>query len=67
MNAILGFKNFTDEELEEAPCGEDLRSKMLDFHGFITEKAQIAMKKEEEGGEVKYNFDRSKYSNGLLF
>lgn len=53
MNAILGFKNLTDEELEETPCGEELRSKLLDFHGQLMSKAQIPGGGEEEGeGEV---------------
>ena len=49
MNAILGFKNFSEEELEEAPCGNDLRSKLLDFHGLLMVKAKIPGGKEEEG------------------
>lgn len=55
MNAILGFKNLTDEELEETPCGEELRSKLLDFHGQLMSKAQIPGGGEEEGeAEVRH-------------
>ena len=48
MNAILGFKNFNEEELEEAPCGFDLRSKLLDFHGQLMVKAKIPGGKDED-------------------
>ncbi|KAK3867881.1 hypothetical protein Pcinc_026695, partial [Petrolisthes cinctipes] len=48
MNAILSFKNLTDEELEETPCGEDLRNQLLDFHGKLMTKAQIPGGGEEE-------------------
>ncbi|XP_050722291.1 ryanodine receptor-like isoform X2 [Eriocheir sinensis] len=49
MNAILGFKNLTDEELEETPCGEDLRIKLSEFHGALMCKAKIPGGSEEEG------------------
>ena len=52
MNAILGFKNLTDEELEEAPLGEELRGTMMDFHDRLMKKTQIPSTKEEEGEEV---------------
>ncbi|XP_042232995.1 ryanodine receptor-like, partial [Homarus americanus] len=41
MNAILGFKNLTDEELEETPCGEDLRKELQNFHEQLRAKAKI--------------------------
>ncbi|XP_063865194.1 ryanodine receptor-like isoform X5 [Scylla paramamosain] len=49
MNAILGFKNLNDEELEETPCGEDLRKKLLDYHDRLMTKAKIPAGPEEEG------------------
>lgn len=49
MNAILGFKNLSDEELEETPCGEDLRSKLMEFHDLLMIKAKIPTGPEEEG------------------
>ena len=52
MNAILGFKNLTDEELEEAPLGEDLRGKLIEFHERMMKKTQIPSTKEEEAEEV---------------
>lgn len=48
MNAILDFKNLTDEELEEAPCGEELRGKLSDFHDVLMVKAKIPSGPEEE-------------------
>lgn len=53
MNAILGFKNLSDEELEETPCGEDLRVKLSEYHDMLMCKAKIPGGSEEEGeGEV---------------
>lgn len=52
MNAILAFKNLSEEELEEAPCGEEIKSKLLAFHGHLMVKAQIPGKKEEGDGKV---------------
>lgn len=49
MNAILGFKNLSDEELDETPCGEDLRKKLMDFHDGLMCKAKIPAGNEEEG------------------
>lgn len=49
MNAILGFKNLSDEELEETPCGEELRKKLLEFHDTLMSKAKIPGGSEEEG------------------
>lgn len=54
MNAILGFKNFTDEELEDAPCGEDLRVKLIDFHGHLMEKTKIPGGKDEGDSDVRH-------------
>jgi len=32
MNTILGFKNLSEEELEDNPCPIPLREKMTEFH-----------------------------------
>jgi hypothetical protein len=32
MNTILGFKNLSEEELEDNPCPILLREKMSEFH-----------------------------------
>ena len=56
MNAILGFKNLTDEELEESPCCEELRNKLVETHDLLMSKAKIPGGAEEEGGaEVSLN------------
>ncbi|XP_069958037.1 ryanodine receptor isoform X5 [Cherax quadricarinatus] len=47
MNAILGFKNLSDEELEETPCGEDLRKELQDYHEKLMEKTKIPGRREE--------------------
>ena len=47
MNAILHFKNLSEEELEETPCGEDLRKKLLEFHDSLMTKAKIPCSVEE--------------------
>ena len=52
MNAILGFKNFSEEELEDAPCGTDLRAKLLDFHGHLMERAKIPGGKDDGEDKV---------------
>lgn len=49
MNAILGFKTLTDEELEESPCREELRGVLIDFHDLLMVKAKIPGGEEEEG------------------
>ncbi|XP_042892542.1 ryanodine receptor-like isoform X4 [Penaeus japonicus] len=49
MNAILGFKLLTDEELEESPCREELRTVLVDFHDHLMVKAKIPGGEEEEG------------------
>lgn len=48
MNAILGFKNLSDEELEETPCGEELRLKLMEYHDALMGKAKIPAGAEEE-------------------
>ncbi|XP_069170443.1 ryanodine receptor [Procambarus clarkii] len=48
MNAILGFKNLSEEELEETPCGEDLRKQMQDFHDKLMAKTKIPGGKEQD-------------------
>jgi ryanodine receptor 2 len=41
MNTILCFKNLDVEELEDAACNEELRSKMLNFHDTIMKVISI--------------------------
>ncbi|XP_076069948.1 ryanodine receptor isoform X2 [Oratosquilla oratoria] len=49
MNAILGFKNLTEEEMENCPCNEELRDKLAKFHGNLMVRAKIPGHKEEDG------------------
>ncbi|XP_066971316.1 ryanodine receptor isoform X18 [Macrobrachium rosenbergii] len=60
MNAILGFKNWTDEELEESPCCEELRNKLIEFHDYLMSRAKIPGGGEEEGGSEETTADDSK-------
>ncbi|XP_064091941.1 ryanodine receptor-like isoform X23 [Macrobrachium nipponense] len=60
MNAILGFKNLTDEEMEESPCCEELRNKLVEFHDYLMSRAKIPGGGEEEGGSEETPADDSK-------
>lgn len=53
MNAILGFKNLSEEELEDSPCCEELRERISSFHDGLVAKIKIpASASEEEETEV---------------
>ncbi len=51
MNTILAFKNLEEEDLEDHPCTENLREKMLDFHGSLMEVLSIESMEEEEADD----------------
>ncbi len=48
MGMILGFKTLEDEELEDHPCSESLREKMVEFHDTLMKVMNIASIEEED-------------------
>ncbi len=48
MNTILGFKNLEEEEFEDHPCSENLRTEMLDFHESLSRVIAIGSLEEDE-------------------
>lgn len=49
MNAILGFKNFEEEDKENCPCGDDLRERLNSFHESLM--SQVSLNALQEGGD----------------
>jgi hypothetical protein len=44
MNTILGFKNLSEEDLEDNPCPVPLRDKMSEFHdGLMQVNSQCSL------------------------
>ena len=48
MNTILGFKNLEEEDLEDNPCPENLREKMVEFHDSLMQVMSISSLEEED-------------------
>jgi hypothetical protein len=48
MNTILGFKNLGEEELEDNPCPDHLRGKMVEFHDSLMQVMSISSLEEED-------------------
>ncbi|MCL4120159.1 UNVERIFIED_CONTAM: hypothetical protein GTU68_005471, partial [Idotea baltica] len=68
MNAILGFKNLTEEELEESPCGDELRGQLTDFHEKLILLTKIpGNPTEEEETEEAPKEDKSMLNKMLTF
>lgn len=41
MNAILGFKNLEDGDIENCPCGDELRERLNGFHEQLMSKVSL--------------------------
>ena len=48
MNTILGFKNLNEEDLEDNPCPDLLRGKMVEFHDSLMQVMSISSLEEED-------------------
>lgn len=48
MNTILGFKNLSEEDLEDNPCPVSLRDKLSEFHDSIMQVMAISSLEEED-------------------
>ena len=48
MNTILGFKNLSEEDLEDNPCPVPLRDKLSEFHDSLLQVMSISSLEEEE-------------------
>ncbi|XP_035793570.1 ryanodine receptor-like isoform X10 [Anopheles albimanus] len=51
MNAILGFKNLEEEDLENASCGAELRGRLIEFHEKLMGKVSLNALQEPEEPE----------------
>ncbi|XP_050093132.1 ryanodine receptor isoform X16 [Anopheles aquasalis] len=51
MNAILGFKNLEEEDLENASCGAELRGRLMEFHEKLMGKVSLNALQEPEEPE----------------
>lgn len=61
MNAILGFKNLEEDDVENCPCGTDLREKLNDFHSRLMSQVSLtALQESMENEEEKTNEKPSK-------
>ena len=52
MKLILGFKNLEEEEMENCPLGDTLRSQMQEFHEGLMSKVSLEGVIENEAEEV---------------
>uniref|UniRef100_A0A182IRU9 Uncharacterized protein n=1 Tax=Anopheles atroparvus TaxID=41427 RepID=A0A182IRU9_ANOAO len=52
MNAILGYKNLEEEDLENASCGPDLRNRLIEFHEKLMGKVSLNALQEPEEPEA---------------
>lgn len=52
MNAILDFKNLEDDDIENCPCGVDLKDKLMEFHANFMGKVSLNALQEPEEAEV---------------
>uniref|UniRef100_A0A182MMK6 Ryanodine receptor 3, brain n=1 Tax=Anopheles culicifacies TaxID=139723 RepID=A0A182MMK6_9DIPT len=52
MNAILGYKNLEEDDLENASCGPDLRNRLIEFHEKLMGKVSLNALQEPEEPEA---------------
>lgn len=51
MNAILSFKDLEPDDIENCPCGVDLKNSFIDFHERLLHKVSLNALQEPEEGE----------------
>lgn len=63
MNAILSFKNLQDDDLENCPCGLELKERLNDFHSRLMSQVSLTALQEpsENEEEDKSNEKQSKF------
>lgn len=49
MNAIINFKNLEEEDIENCPCGNDLRDRLVTFHNELMGKVSLNALQEPQG------------------
>lgn len=52
MNAILGFKELDPEDVENCPCGIDLKDSFLGFHDQLLGKVSLTALQEPDGADA---------------
>uniref|UniRef100_A0A182TIU4 Ryanodine receptor 3, brain n=1 Tax=Anopheles melas TaxID=34690 RepID=A0A182TIU4_9DIPT len=52
MNAILGYKNLEEDDLENASCGPELRGRLIEFHEKLMGKVSLNALQEPEEPEA---------------
>uniref|UniRef100_A0A182QKY2 Ryanodine receptor 3, brain n=1 Tax=Anopheles farauti TaxID=69004 RepID=A0A182QKY2_9DIPT len=52
MNAILGYKNLEEDDLENASCGPELRNRLIEFHEKLMGKVSLNALQEPEEPEL---------------
>uniref|UniRef100_A0A182UXB4 Ryanodine receptor 3, brain n=1 Tax=Anopheles merus TaxID=30066 RepID=A0A182UXB4_ANOME len=52
MNAILGYKNLEEDDLENASCGPELRNRLIEFHEKLMGKVSLNALQEPEEPEA---------------
>lgn len=51
MNAILSFKDLDPDDIENCPCGVELKNSFLEFHELLLGKVSLSALQEPEDGE----------------
>lgn len=59
MNAILSFKDLEPDDVENCPCGVDLKNSFIDFHERLLHKVSLSALQEPEEGENSAADDKS--------
>lgn len=64
MRMILGFKNLEDDQAENCPTGEDLRTALNEFHGDLMGRAKVILEgcAEEEATTDNKTSEEGKFS-----
>lgn len=52
MNAILCFKSLEESDQENCSCGEELRSRLRDFHETLMNHVSLKALQEPEASDV---------------
>ena len=58
MNAILGFKNLEDDDVENCPCGIELREKLNAFHSKLMSQVSLTALQEPLESEDEETSDK---------